>query len=145
MPKNKIGGKGAKKGKNHNPISRVLILKDGDEQCYAHVIKMLGDCRIKANCSDGVERICTIRGNMRKRTWINSGDLILVSLRVSGSGATFDNNKADVIHLYRPEEAKKLKKMGENVDLAGEKEGYGEDNVTTIESNEDSDIEFDDI
>ena len=39
---------------------------------------------------------------MRKRVWINNGDLILVSLR------DFEKEKGDVIHKYFPEEATEL-------------------------------------
>ncbi|MFM7853488.1 MAG: hypothetical protein ACK55Z_08580 [bacterium] len=46
--------------------------------------------------------MCTIRGRMRNRVWINAGDIILVSLR------EFGDEKADVIHKYYPEEAYEL-------------------------------------
>ena len=37
-------------------------------------------------------RIGLVRGTLRKRVWINIGDIILVSLR------QFDKNKCDIIH-----------------------------------------------
>ena len=52
--------------------------------------------------------MCTIRGKMRNRVWINAGDIILISLRDETS-----DDKADVIHKYYPEEAFELQEMGE--------------------------------
>ena len=42
---------------------------------------MLGNGRITAFCFDGKERLCHIRGKLRKKVWINTGDIILVGLR----------------------------------------------------------------
>jgi translation initiation factor 1A len=51
--------------------------------------------------------MCTIRGTLRNRVWINNGDIILVGLR------EFGDDKADVILKYYEEEAKELKELGE--------------------------------
>ena len=42
---------------------------------------MLGNGRLLAQCFDGKERLCHIRGKLRKKVWINTGDIILVGLR----------------------------------------------------------------
>jgi translation initiation factor 1A len=58
---------------------------------------------------------------MRKRVWINIGDIVLVSLR------EFQDSKADIIHKYTPDEARSLKAYGElpaNV-RPNETEGFG--------------------
>ena len=68
---------------------------------------LLGNGRVRANCFDGVKRMCTIRGKLRNRVWINAGDIILVSLR------EFGDEKADVIHKFYPEEAFELQDLGE--------------------------------
>lgn len=47
------------------------------------------------------------RGKMRKRVWVNAGDIILVSLR------DYQDSKADVIAKYTPDEARSLKAYGE--------------------------------
>jgi translation initiation factor 1A len=44
---------------------------------------------------------------MRKRVWINVGDIVLVSLR------EFQDSKADIIWKYTPDEARQLKAYGE--------------------------------
>ena len=116
MPQNKgKGGKKKRRGKSDaNFVVRELILKDGPCQEYAQVIKLLGNGRLEAKCFkkniangkfvdfSSKNRICLIRGSMRKRIWIASNDLILISLR------EFDDNKGDVIHKYEENEAKKL-------------------------------------
>lgn len=112
-----------KKGKTlHTPIKRELILKE-DGQDYAQVIRMLGDGRLEAKCFDGKAIICHIRGKMRKRAWVNPGDIILISAR------DFQPNKADVILVYTTEEVSKLRSRGElpnalTIDIACEEEGF---------------------
>jgi translation initiation factor 1A len=48
---------------------------------YAQVQKLLGNCRIEATCFDGKTRLCHIRGKMRNKVWIATGDIILIGLR----------------------------------------------------------------
>ena len=108
MPKNKgKGGKNRRRGKNENDVmKRELIEKDGDSQSYAQVVKMLGNGRLTAFCFDGKSRLCHIRGKLRKKVWINAGDIILVGLR------EYQDDKADVILKYTPDEARILKNYG---------------------------------
>jgi len=68
---------------------------------------MLGNGRVEAFCFDSVKRMCTIRGSMKNRVWINSGDIVLIGLR------DFGDDKADIILKYFDEEAKELKELGE--------------------------------
>ncbi len=44
---------------------------------------------------------------MRKKVWINTGDIILIGLR------SFQDTKADVIQKYTSDEARRLKSCGE--------------------------------
>ncbi|KAF9310553.1 Translation initiation factor 1A, partial [Podila horticola] len=108
MPKNKgKGGKNRRRGKNENEgEKRELVFKE-DGQEYAQVLKMLGNGRVEAQCFDGEKRLAQIRGKMRKKVWINQGDIILLSLR------DFQDDKADVILKYNTEEARNLKAYGE--------------------------------
>ena len=39
---------------------------------------MLGNGRLEAQCIDGTKRLCHIRGKMRKKVWVNTGDIVLV-------------------------------------------------------------------
>jgi len=104
MPKNKgKGGKNRRRGKNENENQkRELVFKEPGQE-YAKVDKMLGNGRLHALCFDGRKRLCHIRGKLRKKIWINAGDIILVGLR------QFQDDKADVILKYSPDEARMLK------------------------------------
>jgi translation initiation factor 1A len=117
--------------------SRELIKKD-DEQDYALAGKMLGDGRFKATCQDGKERLCIVRGTMRNRIWISEGDLILIGLR------SFEDGKADVLHKYTPDEAKRLKKAGET-DLQVGGATNSKDNSQRISNTEDDGFDFEAI
>lgn len=138
MPKNKgKGGKNRRRGKNENEDEkRELVFKE-DGQEYAQVSRMLGNGRLEAFCFDGVKRLCHIRGKLRKKVWINQGDIILIGLR------DYQDNKADVILKYNSDEARNLKTYGElpenarinEVSLKGE---FGE------EDDEEDIIEFGD-
>ena len=78
---------------------------------------MLGNGRLEAQCFDGVKRLCHIRGKMRKKVWVAAGDIVLVGLR------DFQDEKADVILKYNPDEARNLKAYGEIPDHAKINEG----------------------
>lgn len=143
MPKNKgKGGKNRRRGKNEaDNIKRELVFKE-DGQEYAQVLKMLGNGRLEAHCMDGVRRLGNIRGKLRKKVWINQGDIILLSLR------DYQDNKGDVILKYTADEARSLKAYGElpenqkinETDTYGG-EGEGDCN---FEFDEDRDSEDDD-
>merc|ERR1712185_502405 len=104
MPKNKgSGGKKVKRGKGDtNNEKRELIFKE-DGQEYGQVQRMLGNGRCEVQCFDGTKRLCHIRGKMRKKVWVNQGDIVLVSLR------DFQDEKGDIIHKYQADEARNLK------------------------------------
>uniref|UniRef100_A0A147BHU8 Eukaryotic translation initiation factor 4C n=1 Tax=Ixodes ricinus TaxID=34613 RepID=A0A147BHU8_IXORI len=135
MPKNKgKGGKNRRRGKNENETEkRELVFKE-DGQEYAQVIKMLGNGRLEAMCFDGMKRLCHIRGKLRKKVWINQGDIILVVLR------DYQYAKADVILKYNPDEARNLKSYGELPEHA-----KINDTVNFGEEEEDDNIEFDEV
>ena len=132
MPKNKgKGGKNWKKGKKGggDHERRDLEYKE-DGQEYAQVTKMLGDGRCALQCYDGIARVGLIRGTMRRRVWINAGDIVLIGLR------DFEEDKADIIHKYTTDEARQLQAFGElpatakinqtNFDMEMDGEGEGE-------------------
>ena len=106
MPKPK-GGKKKKRGKKNTvTVKRDLEFRD-ETQAYGRVVKMMGDGRIQAKCSDGEVRTCHIRGKMRKRIWINPDDLILVDIR------SYQEDKADVVYKYTLDEDRTLQSYGE--------------------------------
>lgn len=103
----KKGGKKGKKAKKVNEdIKRKISFKEEDQE-YCQIMRLLGDCRAEGNCFDGKTRICHIRGSMRKKVWVKSGNIVIVSLR------EFQDEKCDIIHVYKDEEVKTLIKFGE--------------------------------
>ena len=74
------GGKNRRRGKADGDNKRELIFKE-DGQEYAQVVRMLGNGRLEALCFDGKTRLAIIRGKMRKKVWVNQGDIILLGLR----------------------------------------------------------------
>merc|ERR1712110_824951 len=92
MVKNKgKGGKNRRRGKNDSETSKREITFKEDGQEYAQVTRMLGNGRLEALCFDGVNRLCHIRGKLRKRVWIGQ------------------DQKADIILKYDGDEARCLK------------------------------------
>lgn len=131
-PKSKgKGGKNKRRGKNTNFDGEKgeLTLKDEGQE-YAQVVRMLGNGRLEGQCFDGKSRLCHIRGKMRKKMWVNQGDIILVGLR------DFQDTKADVIHKYSADEARRLKAQGQIPDSA-------KINATDATAEEEDDCAFD--
>lgn len=98
--------KGKSKSRGTYTEKRAVKLK-GEEEEYALVEKILGDRRTELACADGEKRMGLIRGKFRKRVWINRYDVVLISLR------DFQEEKADIIHKYKPEEVRELQRKGE--------------------------------
>jgi len=71
------------------------------------VIRLLGFDRVLVKCQDGHERLCRIRGKMKRRVWIRQGDIVLVS------PWDFQSDKrGDVIWRYKRNQAEWLRKKG---------------------------------
>ena len=88
------------------PLVRAALTRARSAE-YAKVVRMLGNGRLEAFCFDGHTRQCHIRGKMRKKVWVSAGDIVLNSLR------DYQDDKADVILKYAPEEARQLKTLGQ--------------------------------
>jgi len=143
MPKNKgKGGKNRRRGKNENDNEKRELTFKEEGQEYAQVLKMLGNGRLEALCFDGSKRLAHIRGKLRKKVWINQGDIILLSLR------DYQDEKGDVILKYSADEARSLKAYGELPESAkiNETDTYGQegDGDCNFEFDEDRSDESDD-
>jgi len=68
---------GRKKIVNEGSLDNMMLPSKNDVLGMA--IKMLGADRIMVKCQDGKERLCRIRGKLKKRVWIREGDIVLVS------------------------------------------------------------------
>ena len=106
MPKNKRGGSKHKKAKNSVTDTNIRLKEDNQE--YAKVISILGNCRFNIQCSDGIERLGILRGNMRKKKFVNKDDIVLIE-----KWDDLQTGKSSIIDVYKEEHVKKLKKMNE--------------------------------
>ena len=139
MPKNLKGGSKHKKMKNTTNIDEInnehLILKNGVNQDYGKVEKLLGNCRVSLLCNDNEIRIGIIRGNMRKKQWLNIGNIVIYSIRI------YEKRKVDIIHVYNNSVLKILEKdMNLNFSIIGEENTnedifYFENNDSEEENN----------
>ena len=69
--------------------------------------KLLGYDRVMVKCQDGNERLCRIRGKMKRRVWIREGDIVLVS------PWDFQSDKrGDIFWRYKRSQAELLRKKG---------------------------------
>jgi translation initiation factor 1A len=106
MPKKK-SHKGARRA--HKDKKRELLFKSEDGQTYGRVEKMLGNGRLLVTSEFATKEsnlLCKIRGSMRRSEWISVGDTVLISLR------DFQDDKADVLHVYNRDEVLMLTKWG---------------------------------
>jgi translation initiation factor 1A len=110
MPPNKKGGKNYKKGKHVD--DEPILYERLEGQMYGRVLKLLGGCNALVYCNDNRERICHIRGNMRKKVWLSPGDIVLISLREldrSGNTTTASIERGDICAKYDQRVIYKLK------------------------------------
>jgi translation initiation factor 1A len=70
-------------------------------------VKLLGFDRIMVKCQDGHERLCRIRGKIKRRVWIREGDIVLVSPWDFQS-----DSKGDIIWRYTRAQADWLRRNG---------------------------------
>ena len=74
---------------------------DANNEEYAIVTKLLGNCRVTLITNSGNECIGIIRGSLRKfskRVLIEKGDIVVVSIR------DYQDNKVDIVHKYNREQ-----------------------------------------
>jgi translation initiation factor 1A len=68
---------GRKKIKSEDILGRMVLPAGNDVLGIA--MKMLGNDRLLVKSQDGHERLCRIRGKIKRRVWIRVGDVVLVS------------------------------------------------------------------
>ena len=115
MP-NTTGGKNYKKAKHASASLGPAFIDRQPDQMYARILRNFGSRNLLCYCNDNKTRLCHIRGSMRKKIWINVGDIVLISLRdfeksPEESGKTYE--KGDIVAKYDTEHLSKLKKMGD--------------------------------
>ena len=96
---------GKKKVLSEEELS-VMVLPSGSD-VLGIAVKLLGFDRILVKCQDGHERLCRIRGKMKRRVWIRVGDIVVVS------PWDFQSDKrGDLIWRYTRSQAELLRKKG---------------------------------
>jgi translation initiation factor 1A len=96
---------GKKKVLSEGELSELVLPAQTDVLGIA--IKLLGYDRILVRCQDGHERLCRIRGKMKRRVWIREGDVVLVSPWEFQS-----DKRGDLTWRYTRSQAEMLRKRG---------------------------------
>jgi translation initiation factor 1A len=96
---------GKKKVLSEGELSQLVLPSGTDVLGVA--IKLLGYDRILVRCQDGAERLCRIRGKMKRRVWIREGDIVLVSPWEFQS-----DKRGDLFWRYTKAQAEMLRKRG---------------------------------
>lgn len=111
--------------------TQSLPLKDGPDQEYGRILKILGGNWLTAQCSDGLERRCHIRGVLQRFKTstgkLEVGDIILLSKRD-------DDKLGDVLLKYPSDLARRLIKQ--KIIVLAQTPDPEDENIT-------ADIEFD--
>ena len=105
ISKNEAYRLGKKKVLSEGAISEMVY--PGEGEVLGVVIKLLGFDRILVKCQDGAERLCRIRGKMKRRVWIRESDIVIVSPWEFQSG-----KRGDVVWRYTHAQAETLRRKG---------------------------------
>ena len=97
---------GKKKVLSEGELNQLMVPSANDILGVA--IKLLGFDRVLVKCQDGKERLCRIRGKMKRRVWIREGDVVLVS------PWDFQSDKrGDIFWRYTKAQAETLRRKGQ--------------------------------
>jgi translation initiation factor 1A len=96
---------GKKKVISEGELSELVLPTENDVLGLA--VKLLGFDRVLVKCQDGHERLCRIRGKMKRRVWIRVGDVVLVSPWDFQS-----DSRGDLIWRYTKAQADFLRRKG---------------------------------
>ena len=96
---------GKKKVISEEELDKMMLPTEND--ILGVIVRLLGYDRVMVRCQDGHERLCRIRGKMKRRVWIREGDVVLVS------PWDFQSDKrGDVIWRYKRSQAELLRRKG---------------------------------
>lgn len=131
--------KSFKKSNGDEKAVRKLAEK-GDDTNYGMVTKVLGNSHfmVKLNMENKevYARLCGKfrKGSKKRENFVNVNSVVLVGLR------DFEDDKVDIIHVYKPEEVRQLKKSGQYIE---ESMRDADDTQAVIE--EDTPFDFEEI
>ena len=105
QPRKLVLRTGKRKVKNEGNLQKMLLPSAND--VLGTAVKMLGAERILVKCQDGKERLCRIRGKLKRRVWVREGDIVLVS------PWDFQSDKrGDIFWRYRRNQTEWLRNHG---------------------------------
>ncbi len=96
---------GKRKVINEESLANMLYPSENDVLGVA--TKMLGFDRVMVKCQDGHERLCRVRGKLKRRVWIRNGDIVLVSPWDFQS-----DTRGDIFWRYRKNQTEQLRLKG---------------------------------
>jgi translation initiation factor 1A len=96
---------GKRKVVNEDDMGRVPVPSGNDVLGVA--VKLLGFDRIMVKCQDGHERLCRVRGKLKRRVWVRVGDIVLVSPWDFQS-----DTRGDIFGRYRKNQTAWLRSQG---------------------------------
>ena len=83
---------GKKKVLSEDEIGEMVYPKQGE--ILGIVTQLLGYDRLNVKCNDGVERLCRIKGRMKRKVWIKVNDIVVVA------PWDFQDKRGDIIWRY---------------------------------------------
>jgi translation initiation factor 1A len=95
---------GKRKVLNEAHLKELVLPEQGE--LLGRVQKISGGNQVLVQCTDGMVRLCRIRGKMKRRMWIREGDIVLVS------PWDFDTKRADIVWRYIKDHADWLENNG---------------------------------
>jgi initiation factor 1A len=110
MPINTKGGKGCKKRKRITAGAGVTFIDRQEGQMMARALRALGNRNFLCYGNDDVLRLCHVCGKMKGRQYVNTGDIILITLRKFGNEDDKKVENGDIIGIYDPAQFSSLKK-----------------------------------
>ena len=108
MP-NVKGGKAYKKTKHGCGDDDAVFVEKEDDQMYARIVRNLGNQNMLVFCNDNKERIMRICGRMRKKIWLNVGDIVIICLR-DFEAKECGKERGDIIAKVEPKHYSKIRK-----------------------------------
>ena len=95
---------GKRKVLNEAHLKELVLPQQGE--LLGRVQKVSGGNQVLVQCTDGMVRLCRIRGKMKRRMWIREGDIVLIS------PWDFDHKRADIVWRYIKDHADWLENNG---------------------------------
>lgn len=86
-------------------IRRVKLPRN--KETFGILDQRLGASRMRVRCLDGKTRICRIPGRLKRKMWVQEGDIVLVEPWELGG-----DEKGDIIFKYRQTQVGWLRKSG---------------------------------